>query len=488
MTPTLNWREIALHVDRLRPDIEGMFVDRIIVPERAYFPGGYIKGEWAIRLTSRRTEQVLLFSIRPRHPYFVLCEGKGPKAAQQATHSPFSLALSKHLKGAKLISLEALKKERMIVLWFTGENNGKKERLGLALMLIPATPEALLVRGGERAPWPVIARSRTIESSSFTPPDGSKAPDTIQARPKILENYTQAVEAELRQEAFELRLRSADRALRDHLKQAKERSRQNEVALSEAKTEGDWKRYGDLLKTHLPDAPPIQSGMRKVRDFETGKEVEIPSDPKLSAQAQVEKFFQLARRKTRRQQEAQNRLQTFQEAAARIEKLLAIPLKEGDWAALEKLERAAGVVLPAGGAAAEKKRTAKGQAWLGRSFASKDGLTIWVGRSRDENLELTFKHARGNDVWMHVRGKPGAHTLIPITSGKSVPLETLLDAAALTVFYSGGEKWGKTEVDYTFKKYVKRIKDSTEASYTNNKTLFIEPDPVRLKRLLSQDS
>jgi predicted ribosome quality control (RQC) complex YloA/Tae2 family protein len=125
--------------------------------------------------------------------------------------------------------------------------------------------------------------------------------------------------------------------------------------------------------------------------------------------------------------------------------------------------------------------------WPGKSFLSKDGLIIWVGRSKDENLELTFKHSRGNDLWMHIRGKPGAHVLIPLASGKSAPLETLLDAATLAVYYSGGEKWGKTEVDYTFKKYVKRIKNSTEASYIHNKTLMIEVDPARLKRLLAKE-
>ncbi len=88
---------------------------------------------------------------------------------------------------------------------------------------------------------------------------------------------------------------------------------------------------------------------------------------------------------------------------------------------------------------------------------------------------------------MHVRGRPGSHVVIPVQSGKSVPLETLLDAANLVIYYSGGESWGKTEVDYTFKKYVKRIKDSTEASYTNNKTLLVEPDRVRLKRLLGSE-
>ncbi|MGZ3689465.1 MAG: NFACT RNA binding domain-containing protein, partial [Bdellovibrionota bacterium] len=159
------------------------------------------------------------------------------------------------------------------------------------------------------------------------------------------------------------------------------------------------------------------------------------------------------------------------------------PPKYPDWESLERLERAA---LPGAGAQSSgKEKEAKKGAWLGRTFSSKDGWPILVGRSKDENLELTFKHARGNDLWLHVRGRPGAHTVVPVPSGKSVPLETLLDAALLTLYYSGGESWGKTEVDYTFKKHVKRIKDSSEASYTHNKTLILEMDAKRMERLLA---
>lgn len=122
--------------------------------------------------------------------------------------------------------------------------------------------------------------------------------------------------------------------------------------------------------------------------------------------------------------------------------------------------------------------------WTGKAYFSRDGFAILAGKSKDENLELTFKIARGNDLWMHVRGRPGAHVLVPVPSGKSVPLETLLDAAQLVLFFSGGKNWGKTEVDYTFKKHVKRIKDSSEASYTQNKTLIVAPDAERLERLL----
>ena len=234
-----------------------------------------------------------------------------------------------------------------------------------------------------------------------------------------------------------------------------------------------------------------RAASRQITDYETGQELTIPCDPKLSLKDQVAKFYQLAQRKGRRISEANLRGETFLAARARLAKYVEGP-PVSDWDGLRALEHTLGIESPAvqaenTGGSKEKKQNKRSGAWLGKTFRSKDGLTIWVGRSRDENLELTFKHARGNDLWMHIRGRPSAHVVIPIHSNKSAPLETLLDAATLTLYYSDGQKkWGKTEVDYTFKKYVKRIKDSTEASYTNNKTLIIEPDPARLKRLLAQ--
>ena len=511
MTPTLNWREIERLVSQLRPRILGQFVDRIIVPERARFPSGYLKGEWAMRLHSREADGVLLFSIRARHPYIAYLTGKGPKAATAGTRSPFDLAASKLLKGARLRSLDVLPRERTVVLGFEAEG----EKIGLVLTLIPALPEALLVKLETippelgSGPWQILARSRTLRDGSavshFTPPDGSKAPSDLPLRDGLFEGkngFLEKVEAGLGREAFEVRLKSAERALKELIKHARDRARQSEVANREAQAEPEWQRYGDLLKSSLTDPPPIQKEagpkgelfLRRLYDFEKEEYFPVPCDPKLDASAQAEKFYQMARRKGRRIQESQLRGDTFRSAAERLEKLLAhpplVPVEVAagglDWAELERFEKAAGQPLqpPSPQAKGREKRAG---AWLGKSFNSKDGLTILVGRSKDENLELTFKHARGNDIWMHVRGKPGAHIVIPVHSGKSVPLETLLDAAQLTIHYSSNGKWGKTEVDYACKKYVKRIRDSTEASYSNNKTLLIEPDALRLKRLLSQD-
>ena len=454
-------------MSQIAPFCEGLFVEKLIVPERKHFPEVFIKGEWFIRLSGRRADGGILFSVRARHPYLAWVSGKGPKASPQATHAVFDLNLSKYLKGARIQKVEAIPRERVCVFWFVkGEVQGASQ-LGLVLNLIPAAPEALLVQaetnleGSRKSDWMILARSRQLNAEPggiYRVPDGAGAPANppVRAEFQSPEAWTQLVETTLEREAFLERLRIVLRGLKENIEHLEDKIRQAETAISQAKSEPDWQAFGDLLKVYLPEPPPADSrNIRTLTDYATGTSREIPCDPKLNPQQQVAKFYQNAKRKMRRIEEAQGRIERFSQLKADF---LKAPQSGGG-----------------------KAR----EFWSGRSFVSKDGLSILVGRNRTENLELTFKLARGNDLWLHVQGRPGAHVVIQLQPGKSAPLETLLDAANLAIHYSGGEDWGKTEVDYTFKKYVKRIKDSTEASYTHNKTLLVQPDRERMKRLLS---
>jgi predicted ribosome quality control (RQC) complex YloA/Tae2 family protein len=483
----MNWREIEVVVRAMREQLgPGLYLERIIAPERPRFPARYLKAEWALKLRGKKSETCVVFSVRPRQPYLALYPSRAIRLAPEATRSPFDLEVVRHLKDTRLISVETLPRERIVTFWFAA-GSGESGELGLVLFLIPATPEALLIDRKRH----ILTSTRKTRAGNFEIPGGSNAPvePPIRAELSLPLEFYKLIDRELDLEAFALRQATAEKGLRQLLKQAKDRRRQSQASVDEAKSEPDWKRFGELMKATLPASPEPERSkggawVRKIKDYSTEDTIEVPADPKYTASAQTERFFQLARRKARRFEEAGIRVDGANETIERAERELATGPKAGDWAALERLERAAG--LTTGPPVKTAKGKAKG-AWLGKAFESKDGLPIWVGRSKDENLELTFKHARGNDLWMHVRGRPGAHVVIPLPSGKSPPLETLLDAAVLTLFYSGGEKWGKSEVDYTYKKHVKRIKDSTEASYTHNKTLMIAPDPARLKRLLGDN-
>ncbi|MBC7387225.1 MAG: DUF814 domain-containing protein [Cryobacterium sp.] len=493
MQKPLNWREIALLAKWIEPEIVGMFVDRVVVPDRPEFPNGYLKNEWSLRLTSRGKEAALLLSVRPRRPSVDLLSGKGPRASPHATRSGFDLGLNKILSGRKVLGFQAVPRERSAILWV--ESDGRNA-FGLVLTLIPALPEALLIEGPrEGQDFKVLARSRGVPDALYRFPDGAKSPPELTVRGEgfeDLDHYRRAGREALDLEAFETRLGLVRSRITQDLKQAKVRLAQNQRTLLEAEREGEYRHQGDLLKSVMGLNPSLSSeNKRRVLDWETGEETLLLCDPKLSLKEQVEKFYSLAKRKDRRISEARLRLTTFEEKVSRLETFrsatdsIAISALRGKakLSELAPFEEKLGIAV----GAPERPEAKATHGWSGKSFVAKEGLPILVGRSKDENLELTFKFARGNDLWLHVKGKPGSHVVIPLRSKKNASLETLLDAALLCIHYSNGANWGKTEVDYTHKKYVKRIRDSSEASYVNNKTLMIEPNPARLRELLGQD-
>ncbi|KAK9868230.1 hypothetical protein WJX84_009935 [Apatococcus fuscideae] len=77
-----------------------------------------------------------------------------------------------------------------------------------------------------------------------------------------------------------------------------------------------------------------------------------------------------------------------------------------------------------------------------RRFTSPSGLTVLVGRNNIQNDELSHRVAKDGDVWMHVRGFPGAHTLLQVPSGQEAGAEDVQCAADLAAYFSKarGEK------------------------------------------------
>jgi predicted ribosome quality control (RQC) complex YloA/Tae2 family protein len=82
-----------------------------------------------------------------------------------------------------------------------------------------------------------------------------------------------------------------------------------------------------------------------------------------------------------------------------------------------------------------------------RKLKSPGGCTVLVGRNRRGNEYLSFQVARGNDIWMHSRGCPGAHVLIQNRRGSPEPTDACWQFAAnLAVFYSDNRTERKGEV------------------------------------------
>ncbi|MCL2234695.1 MAG: NFACT family protein [Firmicutes bacterium] len=105
--------------------------------------------------------------------------------------------------------------------------------------------------------------------------------------------------------------------------------------------------------------------------------------------------------------------------------------------------------------------------------------TIKIGKNNAQNDAL-FKSAKPNDIWLHVKGNFGSHVIIENKTTDFPPDEVIVRGAELAAFYSKEKASGKTNVDYTFIKNVKKLKDGGlgKVTLTTFYTLLAEPKGV----------
>lgn len=205
-----------------------------------------------------------------------------------------------------------------------------------------------------------------------------------------------------------------------------------------------------------------------------GKLLEVPApagQPLASAAAEC---FARHRRAGRGLAAAQNRLETLQRrsgALARIERLL--PEGRGfDLESIRNLEegmRALGIPVgleAKGRAARTPSGDPKPRLEGVRVIQGSEGQ-ILVGRGGRHNDRLTFKLAAPDDFWFHALGVPGAHVVVRNPERKSRPPKRLLgEAAAVAAWYSEAREHAGAEVQWTRRKYVRRIRGAAPGRVT----------------------
>ena len=116
-----------------------------------------------------------------------------------------------------------------------------------------------------------------------------------------------------------------------------------------------------------------------------------------------------------------------------------------------------------------------------------DGWQIIVGRDATENDDLLRHTVKGADMWLHVRDYHGGYVFIKNRPGKTVPLEILLAAGNLAVYFSKARKNGSADLYYTQVKHLRRAKNAPKGTVlpTNEKNLFIKLDDAKIRKILA---
>ena len=83
------------------------------------------------------------------------------------------------------------------------------------------------------------------------------------------------------------------------------------------------------------------------------------------------------------------------------------------------------------------------------TYTLSDGWTVLVGRTDADNDYLSFRVARPEDWWFHVRGMPGSHVILQGPPGADADRQTLTRAAAIAAYHSKARNAGVVAVSGT---------------------------------------
>ena len=255
------------------------------------------------------------------------------------------------------------------------------------------------------------------------------------------------------------------------------------IAITEARDKLARKR--DQLAQSLPDANQVErlktSGEmilaysyeikpgQKMLQVELGDlRLEIPLNPQLSVVENAQKYF----KDYHRAKDALERVPALLAAAhAEVEYAeqmlndLELAENRADLDAAVNAAREAGL-LP------EAKQKRKVMPSEPRTFTSKDGFMIWVGKNARQNEEITFHRASAEDLWLHAHNVPGSHVVI-VRAGREIPESTIQEAAKLAAQYSQARDDSRVEVIVTERRHVHRVRGGKTGMVTVRKEQII---------------
>ncbi len=253
------------------------------------------------------------------------------------------------------------------------------------------------------------------------------------------------------------------------------------------------KHQGELLKSVLHQVRRGDTEVRVTDWYDPAQPtVAVPLRAELSPQENLARLFHLHRRLRDAPARVVERREEVEAALARVEALLDRLAAAEDDAALEAVGAEAVPVLGpgwSGGGRGGGGAGRRGARIPYRRFQSHSGRDILVGRGAKDDHALTFKVARGNDLWLHARDQTGAHVVVPTGGRGEVDEATLLDAAHLAAWFSRARGEPQAEIAWTQRKRVHHPKGAPPGLVTlvGEKTLHLRVEPGRTERLLASE-
>ena len=471
---SLNWREIDAVLEEI--PFEGALIRDIHQPSHP---------------------QLILELYRPGRPFRVLFSFANPtcrlhllspsrKVPKATKTQRFVSFLRAHIRGGRVVTaaqidgqrivrIEVKKAERSVNLWCrlwaSAANMIVTDSEGIILDALYRRPKRGEISGGTYSVEGDIASTGSRGSASRDSFSIRDLPGTGSFNQRVESFY---FDLEENREASKLRnnlltrLRREENRLLASLQSFEER-------MSQYRQYETFKRWGDLILSNLHALKRGDRWLTAADSDDPHRIWDIELDPLATPAENAESYY-------RRYRKAKSGLKNLEEERRQL--LLQLDRINGRLQELERDEMSLESLRQALRKTGRIRREEKQELPPGLSFTS-GPFTILVGRNARENDALLRRHVRGNDTWLHARDYPGGYVFIRSIPGKSIPLDTLLDAANLALLYSRGKDSAQGDVFYTRVKYLKRVKEAKTGLIipTQEKNLHVKLDSGRIRRL-----
>ena len=409
-----------------------------------------------------------------------------PRAAESP--HPFVMLLRREAVGMSLRSIEQINRDRVVKINFT-----KHDRTASLVIELTSRHGNIFWLDGDDTIIGSFHINRShkrqlVPGKKYIPPfdHPSKIPDTndrFTARSDIeqqIESHYLAREQSITENAHRIDVkRLLSRALKrfNRLKENLERD------MERAKESTRLQELGHLLKANLH---VVKKGLKsiEVSDWSGATQV-IPLDPKLDPIANMQLFFEKSKRLRRAVPIIGDRFELISKKLELINTML-LEIDECGDIRVREIEHDLSTLIPNLGDQKTSGRQRVTPRLPYREYVISNGRAARVGRGARDNDELTLRHARPDDLWLHVRGRSGSHVVVPLGRGEEPTPELLIDAAHLAAHFSDARGDSDVEIMFTRRRYVQKPRGAAPGAVRviKEKTIALRCEAERLKRIL----
>ena len=491
---SLNWKEIDLVLSEL--SLPGSLIQEIHQPSHDRFVLNLFRGgthfSVLVSLSSRLPRLHLLTEKLPNPPkplrfasflrahirggrietvaQLRAATGSGGGGAGGGTGARAPEPAAGTAPGDRIIRLAVTRSGEQSLLWIrlwgSAANALLTDPAGVILDAFYRRPKKNEISGKVFAPAPAAAGSASREYSvRELPGEGTfneKLENLFQERETVGDRERLAAQADTELAVSENKLLANLEKLR--------------ARLSEYANLDRFKELGDLITSNLHAAAKGDPWLRVEDFFHDNAPVEIELARELTPAQNAQLYYDRHRKARLGRAKVEEEIERLERTLGRVRRQREALLTNTDAASLVRVAHEA----------ARARKPLASEDTPGLVFASPP-FRILVGRTAAENDELLRRKVRGNDWWFHARDWPGAYVFVKAQAGKSLPLETMLDAGNLAVHFSRGKNAGTADVYYTRVKYLRRAKGAKKGTVlpTQEKNIRIRLDPERIERLKS---